>query len=326
MKREILVGVLVVVVGILLLSPSYVRAEPCEADTNCDEKVDLTDLVTLKNEFLSPDCGPCENCPSGQIDCGDKCIDPMTDEDYCGANSECMGGTTCGSGEICVSGVCELNCPPGFTNCAGDCVDTDTDTNHCGSCPHVCFVNEICVDGDCVANYAASVPKTGQTVSYATGDDGELVKGVEWPNPRFTDNLDGTITDNLSGLIWLKDAACFGKKIWNDALSDSNGLANGDCGLSDGSSVGDWRLPNINELQSLIHRGYNAPALPDTAGTGKWSNGDPFNNVQSFYYWSSTTRPNSSAFAWFVYMGYGIEDFHEKTNENYVWPVRGGPE
>ena len=59
MKREkVLLIALVVVVG-LLLSSSNVWAEPCEADTNCDEKVDLTDLVTLKGEFLSPDCGSC---------------------------------------------------------------------------------------------------------------------------------------------------------------------------------------------------------------------------------------------------------------------------
>ena len=56
--------------------------------------------------------------------------------------------------------------------------------------------------------YPAMVPKTGQTTGYATGDDGALQKGVAWPNPRFTDNGDGTVTDNLTGLIWLKNANC----------------------------------------------------------------------------------------------------------------------
>ena len=54
--------------------------------------------------------------------------------------------------------------------------------------------------------------KTGQTVSYALGDDGDLQKGVMWPVPRFTDNGSGTVTDNLTGLIWLKDANCFGSQ------------------------------------------------------------------------------------------------------------------
>lgn len=56
---------------------------------------------------------------------------------------------------------------------------------------------------------SAGVSKTGQTTSYGTRDDGALQKGVAWPNPRFTDNANGTVTDNLTGLIWLKNANCF---------------------------------------------------------------------------------------------------------------------
>ena len=76
--------------------------------------------------------------------------------------------------------------------------------------------------------------------------------GVPWPDPRFTDNGDGTVTDNLTGLIWLKYANCFGETNWHDALDASNNLTNGQCGLSDGSNLGDWRLPNEGELGSLI--------------------------------------------------------------------------
>ena len=50
---------------------------------------------------------------------------------------------------------------------------------------------------------------------------GEQAVGVEWPNPRFTDNGDGTVTDNLTALIWLKNANCFGVEKWNDALSSA---------------------------------------------------------------------------------------------------------
>ena len=52
----------------------------------------------------------------------------------------------------------------------------------------------------------ALVPQTGQTDYYAAGDDGALQKGVPWPTPRFTDNGNGTVTDNLTHLIWLKNA------------------------------------------------------------------------------------------------------------------------
>ncbi len=64
---------------------------------------------------------------------------------------------------------------------------------------------------DCTpVSAAAPVPRTGQTTSYAVRDDGALQKGVAWPTPRFTDNNNGTITDNLTGLIWLKNANCIG--------------------------------------------------------------------------------------------------------------------
>ena len=58
----------------------------------------------------------------------------------------------------------------------------------------------------CRPNCQAPLSKTGQTTSYATGDDGDLQVGIELPEPRFYDNQDGTITDALTGLIWLKDA------------------------------------------------------------------------------------------------------------------------
>jgi hypothetical protein len=173
------------------------------------------------------------------------------------------------------------------------------------------------------------VPKTGQTTSYASYDDGYYEAGVEWPTPRFTDNGDGTITDNLTELIWLKNANCFGRTWWHNALSYCNGLANGeDCGggflLTDGSQTGDWRLPNKRELFSLVHDGYSGPAVPDTAGTGKCTQGDPFINVLSDYYWSSTTIAGSDADAWTVRFWGGAVYGEQKDYSNYVWPVRGG--
>ena len=153
-------------------------------------------------------------------------------------------------------------------------------------------------------------------MSYATGDEGALERGVPWPNPRFTDNGDGTATDNLTGLIWLQDANCFGQRVWPNALADCNFLSNGQCGLADGSNAGDWRLPQIKELQSLIDFTHNSPPLPS---------GHPFTDVQSISYWSSTTRAILNDYAWIVSMGDGIVSYALKTYYKfYVWPVRGG--
>lgn len=168
------------------------------------------------------------------------------------------------------------------------------------------------------------VPKTGQTTSYATGDDGDLEKGVAWPNPRFTDNANGTVTDNLTGLIWLKNADCFGTRDWTTALNDAKTLASPACGLSDGSTASQWRLPNIKELQSLVHYGVFTPALPNTAGTGEWIANDPFSGVQSSRYWSSTSRADVTSSAWGLGLGGGFVNGADKSGSSYVWPVRGG--
>jgi hypothetical protein len=176
----------------------------------------------------------------------------------------------------------------------------------------------------CPPNGPALVEKTGQTTSYATGDDGDFEKGVVWPNPRFNDRGNGTVVDNLTGLTWLKDANCFGQRTWYEALSDSNGLGDGQCGLTDSSSSGDWRLPNLFELESLCDMQYYAPALSNIVGTGKWTEGNPFFNVQSNLYWSSTTDVSNTAHAWFVGMQHCTANFFSKDDWLYVWPVRGG--
>jgi hypothetical protein len=168
------------------------------------------------------------------------------------------------------------------------------------------------------------VPKTGQTSSYDTGDDGDLEKGVPWPNPRFNDNGDGTVTDNLTGLIWLKDAACFGIRRWGEALNDCDMLQDGYCGLSDGSISDDWRLPNRVALESLLDIRFYNPPLSNKLGTGQWSQNDPFNNVQPYYYWSSSTLVNAPFYAWSVDMLNGSVSGGFKDGGNYVWPVRGG--
>ena len=180
---------------------------------------------------------------------------------------------------------------------------------------------------------SAGVPRTGQTISYGPRDDGALQKGVAWPNPRFTDNANGTVTDNLTGLIWLKNATCTiffsgdtngEKRNWDKALIAANSLGSGNCGLSDGSAAGQWRLPNIKELESLIDHAFFSPVLSNAVGTGKWSAGDPFTVHLDSGYWSSTTLADNTDSAWGVPLEDGNVADGEKTNNGrYVWPVRG---
>ena len=163
-----------------------------------------------------------------------------------------------------------------------------------------------------------ALPKTGQTVSYSTRDDGVLQKGIAWPSPRFTDNGNGTVTDNLTGLIWLKNANCFGTRTWANALNDANTLNSGECGLTDGSVEGDWRMPNINEMESLINVG--------AANTATWLNTQGFSSAQGNWYWSSTANARGPINdAWYVRMLYGETDLGNKGGSSaYIWPVRAG--
>ena len=175
--------------------------------------------------------------------------------------------------------------------------------------------------GQCGSS-AICLPKTGQTKCYdesgaeisctGTGQDGEIQAGVAWPDPRFTDNGDETVTDDLTELMWTKDANLPGdSKTWQEALDYVKGMNNGTY-----SNFGhtDWRLPNRKELHSLIDYS-QVPVLPAD---------HPFTNVQNFYYWSSTTYADYPAIAWIVYMGQGFLDGGNKyLNWFYVWPVRG---
>ena len=99
--------------------------------------------------------------------------------------------------------------------------------------------------------------KTGQITSYAEGDDGNLQKDVNWPSPRFTVAGD-CVTDNLTGLMWAKNAnLANGTKTWQVALDYA-------ASLNSGGGLGgctDWRLPNLNELRSLINAGETPYAL-----------------------------------------------------------------
>jgi Protein of unknown function (DUF1566) len=139
---------------------------------------------------------------------------------------------------------------------------------------------------------------------------------------RFTDNQNGTVTDGLTGLQWLKNAGCFSPVNWASSLAQVNALASGSCGLMDGSTAGQWRLPNINELESLVDVFANNPALTP---------GNPFTGVSPAIYWSSTSYFGGEAgspSAWAIRLSDGryMNDWvsnNKETAYNQIWPVKG---
>jgi len=169
----------------------------------------------------------------------------------------------------------------------------------------------------CPSEGPAPVQKTGQITSYATGDDGYFQRGVEKPllKIRFTNNGNGTVTDNLTGLMWYRDANLFGARNWSQALNDI-------ASLNIGVAYSDWRLPNVRELQTLLDYSQRNPALPSA---------HPFLNTPATpaFYWSATTKmgvePSPFDEAYGVNLGDGTVGGSLKSlSAFYVWPVRGG--
>jgi hypothetical protein len=139
---------------------------------------------------------------------------------------------------------------------------------------------------------------------------------------RFLDNFNGTVTDCRTGLVWLKDADCFGQQDWWDADLYATKLNSGECELSDGSVEGNWRLPTKSELQGI---GTDPPATwylyyPSDYGY-TWMIPDvPFVNVQRFFYWSSTQPGPGYMFD--LNMDNGFVTNGGMAAIIYVWPVR----
>ena len=139
----------------------------------------------------------------------------------------------------------------------------------------------------------------------------------------------GTVKDMVSGLIWLKNANCFGLINWADANIKAGALASGQCGLTDGSKPGDWRLPTLDEFIALNIPGCypfpGGPTIPDKTGNVCYLNGTPWaTNVQSNVYWSSTPNATIPGDAW------AMDLFSQEVNGGtknfflYLWPVRSG--
>jgi hypothetical protein len=117
------------------------------------------------------------------------------------------------------------------------------------------------------------------------------------PTAYFTDHGDGTVTHAATGLMWMKcplgqegadcstgSASTFS---WKSALDTA--AASGFAGHSD------WRLPDVNELRSIVEERCYQPAI----------NTAVFPVTPSSYFWSSSPHASNSNYAWLVYFGYG---------------------
>jgi len=176
----------------------------------------------------------------------------------------------------------------------------------------------------------SGLPATGQKVCYGfvenqgwvevpcgeatcAGQDGSYAMGCS-SEGRFTDNGDGTVTDNCTGLQWQKDTADVngdGQSTLQDVLPWCQALEY--CENLSFAGHDDWRLPNVRELQSIGDFGRFKPAI------------DPVFGAFSAWYWSSTSSAVLPRYAWTVgFLNGGVSNVL-KVDNGFVRAVRNAP-
>jgi hypothetical protein len=196
----------------------------------------------------------------------------------------------------------------------------------------------------CATAQAYTLPDTGQTSCYGTVSpwaetdcEGTGQDGNYDINPMsYTSNVNGTVTDNITGLIWQKcsvgyknDDTCSEYDLgdpdapdteynWYEASGTPHATYNKEsisvCGDLELGGHNDWRLPTINELRSIINYSKSEPG-PTIAAV--------FPNTQALYYWAATASAQDTDYAWFVDFYNGRINSLPSSGTNYVRCVRG---
>jgi len=120
---------------------------------------------------------------------------------------------------------------------------------------------------------------------------------------EFT-KVSNVVTDSKTGLVW-QDDAVGSQMSWQSALDYCETLSL--------DNYENWRLPNVNELKSIVEKSKNNPAIVDD-----------FMNTSSSVYWSSTPVLDTEYFAWGMYFKDGYYDWYRKDANYYVRCVRDG--
>jgi hypothetical protein len=186
----------------------------------------------------------------------------------------------------------------------------------------------------CLAQPTGRRLRTAQTICYdgflgnplacaGSGQDGELQKGLA---RSYVDNGDGTITDTQTGLMWEKqsdDGSIHDQDttyIWGNGLGVKVATLNS----TNFAGYNDWRLPNVNELQSLIDyatvlpavdAAFNGGCIPTCAVT-------TCSCTSASFYWTSTSSTNNSSDAWVVDFNVGGLSPESKVTNYAVRAVR----
>jgi hypothetical protein len=238
-------------------------------------------------------CGTCVGGKTGKTACVLDCNGDPGGTAYKDNCDICVGGNT------------------GKTACSADCNGVSGGTAVLDNCG-------ICVGGNTGrVSVCRMLPDTGQTGDYTVtfGEDSDYTINP----PSYTDNHDGTVTDNITGLMWQQGNADGGATYnWYQATgvydATSNPSTQNVCKAQTTGGHSDWRLPTQKELMGIVDYGRFNPSIDTTKFTG----------TIATEYWSSTTYAGISSYAWIVVFNFGYVNANTKSDGNYVRCVCGG--
>jgi hypothetical protein len=233
-----------------------------------------------------------------------------------GAVASCSGtATQCAAAQVqsCVGGQWSLamDCPAHQT-CTGTACACVVDP----VCPRL---GAICVTsrslatcaaaGSCFYQLSPTMNCAGTTVCERSGTAscGDPA-WAEWPVPAtksptaYTDNGDGTVTDNVTGLMWSQPVGALITQAAAIAYCSMTMRAGG---------YSDWRLPTKVELLSIVDYGTSNPSINAV-----------FKNSTTEYYWTSTTYAQNTSNAWLVHFTVGTVLTNAATAMNNARCVR----
>ena len=220
------------------------------------------------------------------------------DDDGDGYDDEVCGGDDCDDTEASVNPGMEESAAMG--TCA-DGKDNDCDgavdgaDSHCE--PFISFLPDTGIELCFGWSHEIDCPAPGEPYY---GQDAQYVI-----NPmNFSNNYDGTVTDNVTGLMWQQEDDDV-QRIWSVALAYCESL--------DLAGHTDWRLPDEYELQGIVDYGPSMPSIDTTY----------FPGTDSSEYWSSSIYAYNMGLAWYVDFRNGTVNWNSGSYDGYVRCVRG---
>ncbi|MGI5830595.1 MAG: hypothetical protein ACOX8U_10595, partial [Bradymonadia bacterium] len=197
-------------VGLDVETIKFACLERCEEpQTACLDAAGLatcTDVNTDRNNCggcftigSGKQCNPgeqCKNaeckppCSSGEVLCDDECIDPLNNNDFCGAEGACAGngrGEKCEKGRVCSAGICSANCMIGQILCDEKCIDPQTDNRYCGA-----------TEGDCTDKQCGSGKVCSGGNCSATCLSGQVLCGGQCIDPKTDNRYCGATAGNCA--------------------------------------------------------------------------------------------------------------------------------